>query len=460
MNKDLNIVVIGAGSASFGLETLSGLLTQESLKGSTLSLVDINEENLKSITSLTKLGNEHWNAGMNIQSTTDRTQVLPNADYVILSVANDREATWIKDHEIAKKYGIWHYAENGGPGSFSHTARGLTFIVPILHDIHDMAPNAWLLNYTNPVPRISYAAQYANVKCISLCHQIWRAYGIVGRYLAKDLEITDPKLLNLEFKWNHEHFKLFRNFVNKSYQNYEIKAAGLNHFIWVLDINRRSNGDDLYPLVREQRTKVYPKFEPLTQHMFKIFDILPGPGDTHLAEYVPYTTTKENWEKYSIELYDFNWAIKDRELMWRRIHQIVSGERKFDLKADFHERADWIISELENDVNSYEHSVNIINNGAISNLPDDAIVEVPAMISSNSLSSVKIGQLPEPIAALCNREISVAKLMTKAGIEGDRNAAVQAFALDPMVNDLEIAEKLVDEYISVHKKYLPQFGSI
>ncbi|OLS20030.1 MAG: Alpha-glucosidase [Candidatus Heimdallarchaeota archaeon LC_3] len=459
MNEDLNIVVIGAGSASFGLETLSGLLTQEKLKGCTLSLVDINEKNLEDITKLTKIGNEHWKSNITIQSTTDRTKVLPDADYVILSVAIDREETWKKDHEIGKKFGIWHYAENGGPGSFSHTARGLAFIMPILYDIHDLAPQSWLLNYTNPVPRISYAAEYANVNCISLCHQIWHSYGIVGRYLAKDLNITDPELLNLEFKWSDDYFKLFKIYVDKSFQNYEIKAAGLNHFIWILDIKRRENGEDLYPLVREQREKIHPKYEPLTQHMFKTFNILPGPGDTHLSEYVPYTLTKSNWEKYSIELYDFKWAIKHREKIWDRIHQIVSGKQVFNLKPNFHERADWIISEIENNENTYEHSVNIINNGAINNLPNDAIVEVPALINKFGVSGMKIGSLPETIAALCNREISVAKLMTKAGIEGDRNAAIQAFALDPMVNDLEKAELLVDEYLSIHKEYLPQFNN-
>ncbi|MHA2334761.1 MAG: family 4 glycosyl hydrolase [Candidatus Hodarchaeales archaeon] len=458
MAKDLKIVVIGAGSASFGLETLSGIINQEILKNNAeLCLVDINETNLKATTALAKLVNQEWKSSIRITSTTDRTKALPDTDFVVLSVAVDREETWIKDHELAKKYGIYHYAENGGPGSFGHTARGLAFIMPILNDIHDLAPDAWIINYTNPVPRIGYAAQHANVKCVGLCHQIWHSYAIVGRYLAKELDITDPKLLDYEFKWNDESIELLTRLTSAAYPEYEIKAAGLNHFIWLLDIRGRDSWEDKYPLIREESSNVNPNFEPLTQHAFKVFGLLPGSGDTHLAEYVPYTVTKDNWQKYKIQLYDFQWAKQLRAKMWKRINEIVTGKREMDLQPNPAERADSIITEMYTNANAYEQSVNVINNGSISNLPNDAIVEVPALVSGSGVMGMKVGPLPEAIAALCRREITIAKLITKASIEGDKVAAIQAFALDTMVRDLDKAEKMVDEYLTVHKKYLPQF---
>ncbi|MHA2363732.1 MAG: family 4 glycosyl hydrolase [Candidatus Hodarchaeales archaeon] len=456
MSKDLKIVVIGAGSASFGLESLTGIMAQEKLKGKTeLILVDINEENLKSITALAKIIGEKWHSNIDINSTTKRKHALEDADFVILSVAQDREDTWLKDHEIGKKFGIIHYAENGGPGSFSHTARNLAFIVPILNDIHDLAPDAWLLNYTNPVPRISYAAEYAGVKCISLCHQYWHAYGTIGRYLAKDLGITEK--LNITFKWNDQFFNDFSTFENKSYEKYEATFAGLNHFIWLTKIRRRKNQEDLYPLIKEERQNIYPGFEPLSQHLYKIFDLLPVGGDTHLCEYLPYTRNEENWKKYDIQMYDFKWAKKRREKMWQRINDIIMKKISFNLTVNNVERAHSIIAEMNTDTKAYEPSVNILNKGAITNLPNDAIVEIPAIVNNQGVTGIKIGRLPEGVAALCRREITIAKLMTKAGMEGDRNAAIQAMALDLMVNDLENAEKLVDEYLRVHKTYLPQF---
>ncbi|MFX0151514.1 MAG: hypothetical protein ACFFAJ_12080 [Candidatus Hodarchaeota archaeon] len=456
MSNDLNIVIIGAGSASFGLENLTGIMAHDDLKGeATLSLVDINETNLKAIAALANIINKKWNSNMEIISTTDRSKVLPDADFIILSVAIDREETWLLDHEIAKKHDFWHYAENGGPGSFSQTARGLRFIMPILHDIHDLAPESWLINFTNPVPRIGYAAQFANVKYIGLCHQIWHGYGILGRYLAKDLDITT----NLDFKvrWTDEAQEILTLFGIEAASEYDIKAAGLNHFSWMLDVRRRETWEDMYPLIRKEAANVYPDFEPLTQHMFKTFGLLPVPGDCHLAEYLPFTNTKENWQRYQIQLYDFERGKRQRREMWDRIHCLISGKVPFNLQSNPAERADWIIAEIYTNANAYENAVNIVNNGTIDNLPNDAIVEVPALVSSYGVSGMKVGKLPESIVALCQREISIAKMVTKASILGDRDLALQAFAL--MVDDLALAERLLDEYLTTFKEQLPQFYS-
>ncbi|MFX1512282.1 MAG: hypothetical protein ACFFCQ_06820 [Promethearchaeota archaeon] len=456
MVNDLNIVIIGAGSASFGLENLTGILAHEDLKKKAkISLVDVNASNLKAITALAKLINQKWNSNMKIISTTERKEVLPDADFVVLSVAVDREETWLIDHEIGKQNGIWHYAENGGPGSFGHTSRSLTIIMPILYDIHDLAPDAWLINYTNPVPRIGYAAQYANVKCIGLCHQIWLGYAILGRYLANDLGIT--KHLDCEFKWTDESAKIESFFTAKATAEYDIKAAGLNHFTWMLDVRRRETWEDLYPLIRKEASSVNPNFEPLTKHMFKIYGHLPVAGDCHLAEYLPYTFTKENWFKYNIQLYDFDRGQRQRKEMWEKIHLIISGKHPLDLQPNPEERGDAIITEIFTNANAYEPAVNIVNNGVINNLPDDAIVEVPALVNSHGVSGMNVGRLPEGISALCQREISVAQLITKSSIKGDREMALQAFAL--MVDDLDLAEKLLDEYLQAHKQYLPQFFS-
>ncbi|MFX0183710.1 MAG: hypothetical protein ACFE95_11560 [Candidatus Hodarchaeota archaeon] len=456
MANDLNIVIIGAGSASFGLENLTGIMAQDYLKGeATLSLVDINEPNLKTITALANKINKEWNSNMKIISTTDRSKVLPNADFIVLSVAVDREKTWLKDHEIAKKYGLWHYAENGGPGSFSQTARGLRFIMPILNDIHDLAPDALLINFTNPVPRIGYAAEYANVNCIGLCHQIWHGYGILGRYLVNDLGIKEN--LDFEVKWTDESEEIFLQFKAEAISEYEIKAAGINHFTWMLDVRRLETWEDMYPLIRKEAINMHPKFEPLTQHMFKTFGLLPVPGDCHLAEYLPYTMKKDNWLKYKIQLYDFERGKRHRQEMWERINSIILGKIPVNLQPNPAERADWIIAEIFTNANAYENSVNIVNNGAISNLPNDAIVEVPAFVNSYGISGMKVGKLPEGIAALCQQEISIAKLITRSSIEGDHDSALRAFAL--MVDDLTLAERLLDDYITVHKEYLPQFSS-
>ena len=448
------IVIIGSGSASFGLENLVGIMQHETLKGSTLALVDINEGNLELITSLARQMNEEWNSKMTILSTTDRKEVLPDADFVILSVAVDREETWIKDHRIGLKHGIYHYAENGGPGSFGHTARGLAFIMPILNDIHDLVPDSWLINFTNPVPRIQYAANYVGIRCVSYCHQIWHGYSIAGRILADDLGITEHR--DWVFEWNDENFKKQASFTIKAALEYDIHAAGLNHFTWMMDIRRKETGEDLYPLIRKEIPKLPTDFEPLTQDIFRVFGLLPIPGDCHLCEYLPFTMTKENWLRYNIALYDFKWGQNRRNQMWQEIQEMVNGKQSLvNLIPNPFDRGEHIIAGIYSNENSHEPALNITNNGAISNLPDDAVVEVPVIINRMGASGLRMGALPEGIAALCRREISIAKLITKASIEGNREAALQAFTL--MVGDLTLAEELLDESLKTHKKYLPQF---
>jgi alpha-galactosidase len=260
------------------------------------------------------------------------------------------------------------------------------------------------------------------------------------------------------FEWTDESYAKQRLFVEEATTNYDIKAAGINHFTWMVDIRRQKTGENLYPLVREDISELPANFEPLTQHMFKIFGLLPVPGDCHITEYLPYTTTKENWTKYEIKLYDFEWGQKSRECMWNTIQNMVNGTESLDkLYLNPFDRGEHVITGIFSNSNSYEPALNITNNGAISNLPDDAVVEVPVILNRMGAFGIRMGKLPEAIAALCNREISIAKLITKASITGDKEAAIQAFALDPMINDLTLAETILDDYLHVHKKYLPQF---
>jgi alpha-galactosidase len=348
---------------------------------------------------------------------------------------------------------LYHYAENGLMGSFTHTARGLAFIKPILIDIKDYSPNAWLINFTNPVPRIGYAAEQLGIKTIGLCHQIHHGYGILARYLANDLGITEN--LDFEVAWNDKSRDIMHKFSDHGEREYDIKAGGLNHFTWMMEVRRRGTNEDMYPLIRSEAKNVHPNFEPLTQKIFDIYGLLPVPGDCHLTEYVPYTLLKENWEKYRIQLYNFERGKQQREQMWKRINEILTGTRQFDIQPTHQERADSVISGILNNMNSYEQAVNIPNNGAISNLPKDSIVEVPALVNTYGISGMKMGKLPEAIAALCSKEISIAKLITEASLTGNKQAALQAFSL--MLEDIDIAEKLLEDYLQEHKKYLPQF---
>jgi alpha-galactosidase len=372
-------------------------------------------------------------------------------------VAVDREKCWQQDLEIAKRYNIMHYAETGGPGAFAHTARNIAIIMDIIKDVEMLCPDAWLLDFTNPVTRIcTAAARYSNVKTVGICHQLMYAYMMVGVILAKELGVDAPASYRFEFDSAATYFSL----VEAGMEKVEILAAGINHFTWVLGVRNRASGEDLYPLLMERFKTHYPRFEPLTRETADIFGVFPAAGDCHLCEFLPYTHNmfRKVWDRYDVEMYPLDRGEQRRAAMWDRIKRMASGEEPLDgLGTAYSERVEHVIAAMLKKGESYEPALNIPNRGYITNLPENAIVEVPAIVSASGIRGVNVGALPEPVAELCRRQITITELAVDAAVKGDRKLALQALALDPMVDDLDVARRLLDDYLETFKDYLPQF---
>lgn len=460
--RRVKIVVIGAGSASFGLANLGAILRTSELEGSELCLVDLNEGGLKSVCLLAERINKEWNGGFAVTCGTDRTKLLEGADFVLLSIALDREKCWRIDHEIARRHGIMHYAENGGPGALMHASRNIAIIMPILRDIERLCPEALVLNFTNPVLRIcTAAARFSRVNMIGICHQIQFGYFIVANVLAQDLGIDVPA--DVRFRWNDPGSAPFIERLNEAgKEKLDILAAGINHFTWMLSIRDKKTGDDLYPLFRKRYREGYEHFEPLTRELFHAFDLCPVSGDCHLAEYLPYThdMAAGSWEKYDIQMYPLDRAADDRNAMWKNIGGMAKGDAPIDrLKNAHSERAETVMASMVTNSHAYEQAVNLPNRGNIGNLPEGAIIEVPAVVSASGVRGLAVGSLPEPAAELCRRQITIAEMAVKAAVTGDYGLALQALAIDPMVNDPQTARNLLNDYLAAEKAYVPQFFS-
>ncbi|HET7615487.1 MAG TPA: hypothetical protein VFK27_00925, partial [Bacillales bacterium] len=171
-------------------------------------------------------------------------------------------------------------------------------------------------------------------------------------------------------------------------------------------------------------------------------------------EYLPYAA-----EFTGLEGYDFNEADANRRKMWTLIEGWASGDEPLGklLTEPSGEKAFQIIRAISENRNEYIEAVNIPNNGCITNLSDDAIVEVPALVSSCGIQGLTMGDLPEGIAALCRTQISVQKLVVKAAVTGNKEAALQALLIDPVVSSVEAAEKTLNELLAAHRDYLPAF---
>ncbi len=468
--KRTKIVVIGAGSASFGLTNLGAILRTPELAGSELALCDIDAEGLALIRALADRIDLEWGSGFLITSGTDRRDLLGGADFVILSVATDREKCWRLDFEIAKRFGIMHYAENGGPGALMHTSRNVANVLPILRDIEALCPDALVLNFTNPVPRLCLlAARYTKLKTVGICHQLGFGYFMVGAVLGRELGIEVPE--GFKFRWTDEGRSVHSRIAQEAEEKLEILAAGLNHFTWMLEIRDKGSRKDWYPRFRENYLGTFSAagaagaagftgFEPLTRELFSLLGTCPVPGDCHLAEYLPFTHNMARgcWDAYDVQMYDLDLASGRREAMWADIAAMAEGRMPTaSLKQVRTERAELIIAGIVGNAHSYEAAVNIPNKGYISNLPESAIVEVPAVVSASGIRGLGVGALPEPIAELCRRQIAVAELCVEAAVTGSRETLLKAMLLDPMIDDPRVARGLLDAYLEGEKEYLPQY---
>jgi alpha-galactosidase len=240
----------------------------------------------------------------------------------------------------------------------------------------------------------------------------------------------------------------------------DVKAAGLNHFTWILGLHDRRTGEDLYPAFRQAFMKLRPDFEPLTRAVFEATGLCPVPGDSHLAEYLPWCHDPQTrpWKRYGLHLYDWERAGLERDKKWARIAAMAHGTAPVDdLKDARSEGATEIIEGLLGGEGVYRSAVNIPNQGYIDNLPTDTIVEVPAMVGDCDIEGLVLGRLPEAVAELCRREAAVAGLAVDAAVTGSRDTALQALLLDPCINDIDTARHILEAYLAEYGDYLPQF---
>ena len=462
MTLPTKIVVIGAGSASFGENTLSALMSSKKLHGSTLALVDHNLETLDIVKRLADRINREWNSDIRVTTHSNHRDALEDAAFVVSAIeVGARESLWKKDFEIPIRYGVRQpYAENGGPGGFAHAARNIGPVLGIAKDMESACPNAWFINFTNPMIRICDAVnRYSNIKAVGLCHQIYIGYTLVGIALAKDLGISVPDGIT-GMHADPMQAPLHNQVKMQIVPLVDIRAAGLNHFSWIISIHDRQSGEDLYPLFRKRFAELDPDFEPLTRRVFDVFGLFPVPGDSHLCEYLPWVSdpATKPWEKYNLPLYDWDLNASVREFEHARLKAMADDEATIDgLKNTDSEGALEMIENIAGAGTHYHLAANLPNIGQIENLPFKATVETPVVVDGDGIHPVHVGVFPEPVAEIMRREVTVANLSVDAAIEGSREKALQCLLLDPVVNDFEQAKQILDDYLISYKEYLPQF---
>jgi alpha-galactosidase len=462
MTLPTKIVVIGAGSASFGENTLAALMSSQRLQGANLALVDQNSHNLDVVGRFAERLNQDWNAHMAITTHTHHLEALSGAEFVVMAIeVGPREQLWRQDYEIPLKYGVRQpYAENGGPGGFAHAARNIGPVMEIVRDMEQVCPQAWLINFTNPMIRICDAVnRYSQIKVVGLCHQIFIGYCFAGMLLKDDLGIAVPDgITGMHSDRSQNHLR--DQVVAQIVPRVDLLAAGLNHFTWILALRDRQTGEDLYPLFSQRWAHYDRCFEPLTRQVFEAVGLFPVPGDSHLCEYLPWVSDPNTrpWEKYELHLYEWDVRAEMRDQGLIRLRQMAEGQLPINhlLESDS-EGALEMIANMAGSGNHYHLAANLPNLGQIENLPLGAIVETPVMVNGSGVHPVHVGRLPDAVAELCRRETTVAQLCVDAAVQGDYQKALQCLLLDPVITDMDVARQILDDYLNAYRQHLPQF---
>ena len=430
MSKE-KIVVIGAGSLQFGLGSVGSVIHSEILDGSTICLHDINEETLGLATQACQSAVEGSKLNYTVESSLDRKEALKNATFVINAIEIPPRFKLLRwDFEFPMMWGSTQITgENGGPGGFFHSLRVIPPILDICEDIQKISPNAFFINYSNPMSRICLAIKrkFPNQKFVGLCHEL-------GNNAPQIL----PKILDTPMS------------------NIEIKAGGLNHFGVVLEAKYRDTGRDAYPDIRQKGPTVIGRLAEkndlsLIKFILETYDYYAYTTDNHYGEYMSWAWEvadlphgREFWESYEVKL----------AKSFSRIKRTIERGRGAKLVRADPERAIPIIEGIITNDNREESSVNIPNDGIITNLPQDLVVECPAIVNKDGLQGVPLGEYPKGLAALLRTQASVQDLVVEAILTKSKKVALQALLADPVITSTSQAKKILESMLKLQKKYI------
>jgi alpha-galactosidase len=439
----LKITFMGAGSTVFARNVLGDCMCSAALKDAEIALYDIDGERLKQSEAILQAINRGQGGYAAIKSylgVENRKASLKGARFVVnaIQVGGYAPAT-IADFEIPKKYGLRQtIADTLGIGGIMRALRTIPVMEDFARDMEQVCPDAWFLNYTNPMAMLSgFMQRYTGVKTVGLCHSVQ----VCSEQLLKSLGMEDKLEGRVE------------------------KIAGINHMAWLLEI-RDHDGNDLYPEIRRRAAE---KNKQKHNDMVR-FDYIAKFGyyctesSEHNAEYNP-LYIKSRYPQLIDEL-----NIPLDEYPRRCVSQIAGWEEEYRTLAErrelphtrSHEYASHIMEAIVTGV-SYKIGGNVLNSGGlIPNLPPEACVEVPCLVDNAGVTPCRAGPLPLQLAALNMSNINVQLLTIEAARTRRREHIYHAALMDPhTAAELSPDDicRMVDELLAAHRQWLPEYSA-
>lgn len=426
------IAFIGAGSVVFTKNLLGDILLDDELKECEIALMDIDEERLRVAERMAHKLAKATKSNPKITATLNRKKALDEADYVICSIqVGGYKPSTVIDFEIPKKYGLRQtIADTVGIGGIMRGLRTIPVLISIARDMEELCPNAWLLQYSNPMAMNCWAlAEATRCKFVGLCHSV---QGTAWE-LARDLNIP--------------------------YEEINYLCAGINHMAFYLRFEHK--GHDLYPeLMRIAEEGKAPAYNLVRYEMLKRLGYFVTESSEHFSEYCPFFIRRDRpdlIEKFNIPLDEYIRRCEVQNAMWEKMQAEIDSDAPLPPPKKSAEYGSLIIHSIETNTPRVIYG-NVRNHGLIENLPSDCCVEVPCLVDKQGIQPTKIGRLPEQLAGLIMTNVNVQSLTVKAALTGIRDYVYHAAMLDPHTSaELTLDEiwALVDELIEAHGEFIP-----
>ncbi len=437
------ITFMGAGSTIFAKNVLGDCMLTPSLCDFEIALYDIDEKRLEESYLMVSLLNKNINNGRakisKYLGVENRLNALRGSDFIVNAIqVGFYEPATVIDFEIPKKYGLRQtIADTLGIGGIFRALRTIPVLSDFAEDINKVCPDAYFLNYTNPMGMLTgYMQRYTDVKTIGLCHSVQ----VCSNNLLRDLGIEAKRPL-------------------------KEKIAGINHMAWLLQLED-ADGNDLYPEIKRKAFEELQKMPDSTSKDLVRYEYIRRLGyyctesSEHNAEYNNLFIKSKYPElinRYNIPLDEY-----PRRCI-RQINEWEEDKKQYLDGNISHKRsneyASYIMNALVTDT-AYQIGGNIINRGLIENLPNEACVEVPCLVNKLGIHPTFVGTLPMQCAAMNMTNINVQLMTIEAAVSKKRDAIYQAAMLDPHTSsELSIDDivNLCDELIMAHGDYLPKY---
>jgi alpha-galactosidase len=435
----MKISFIGAGSVVFTRNLLKDLSLFPEFKNLEVALMDIDPERLEVAKKIAEEIKEAKKLDWNIKGYLEMKEAIKGSKYVINTVQiGGKEATYV-DFDIPEKYGLKQtIGDTHGIGGIMRFLRTAPFFKELVNNIEEYAPDSLLINFTNPMSMNQwYINEISSVKNIGLCHSI--------PYTIEQLA----------------------SYINVPVEEINYKVAGINHMAWVLVFERK--GENLYPyLFKAMEKKEIWEKDPVRFEILKRFHYFVTESSEHNAEYFPYFLRDEELiKKLNIPIREYIRRVEENERVFNAFKNfyLKNMKEEFEIIKSFYgednidtskEYAVQIIHAYETNEPKQVYGI-VRNKGIIENYPYDCMVEVPCYVDRNGISPLHIGKIPDQLASLNISQINVQRLAVKGALERNKDYIYYAVLLDPVASSLlspEKIQKMVDELLEAHKKYL------